>query len=426
MTKKMKISILVSAVILFLASLLALCYFVIQIPLFDASGWYTNEAGQKMYLDYFGKPRTHWVQVEEQYYYFDERTCAMHTGWLTLGDHTYFLGSDGAARTGWMETEKGFYYFNPASCAMARGWIVVGGKTYYMKPTGLMATGWMKSGDDYYYLGEDGSMQTGWLETEKGKYYLDEEGRRQVSWVEVDGKRYFFNVDGTMRTGWLYSGQGTYFLTESGAAHTGWITTDQRRMYMLEDGKAATGTVTVDGIERYFLKDGTYIPLVNQNNKVPADYEIELVDFDGFLVDQTCRDALEALMAAGRAEGHTMVINSAYRDEEMQKRVYQEYIDDYMADGFSYEDAKAIADKYVAVPGTSEHHLGLAIDFGNWGTVYDWLAENAWRYGWILRYIKDDGTVAYEPWHYRYVGKELAKELQESKLILEKYLEAQK
>lgn len=426
MDKKMKISIGVSAGILALAGLLALCYFVLQIPLFDASGWLTDDAGGRMYLDYFGKPSTDWVQVEGKWYYFDEKTCQMQTGWLETKTGKFYLTEDGSAYSGWLQTEEGNYYFDPDSYAMKIGWILDDGKYYYTKSSGLMATGWLKSQGKYYYLGEDGSMQTGWLETEKGKYYLNEEGERQLSWTEIDGKHYFFNIDGTMRTGWLYSGAGTYYLTESGAAHTGWMTLPDCRMYMLEDGKAATGFVTVDGIERYFLDDGTYIPLVNRDNPVPKDYEPVLVDVEGFLVDQTCRDALVELMAAGRAAGHTMVINSAFRDEAKQKSVWEDYINDYMEDGFTYEEARDIADKYVAVPGTSEHHLGLAIDFGNWGDVYEWLAENAWRYGFILRYINDDGSVAYEPWHYRYVGKELAREMFESKLIMEKHLQSLK
>lgn len=427
MNKKMKLGLVISGVVLAVLGILALSYYVLQVPLFDGSGWSVSDTGKKVYLDYFGDPRSGWVESDGQWYYFDEKTCEMQSGWIEIEEETYYLASDGAAASGWTEIEEDRYYFDPGTYAMQTGWIEVDGNRYYTKSSGVMATGWMKSGDSDYYLSpEDGAMQTGWLETEKGKYFLDEEGRRQVSWTEIDGKRYFFNVDGRMRTGWLRTGNGTFYLTETGAAYTGWMTTEKNRFYMLEDGKMATGFVTVDGIERYFLKTGDYIPLVNRENKVPADYEPVLVEVEGYLVDQTIRDALVEMMEGARAAGRTIEISSAFRDEKKQVEVWEEYRTDYMAQGYTYEEAEELTAKYVAEPGTSEHHLGLALDFYNRGDIYEWLAENSWRYGFILRYIKDDGVTAYEPWHFRYVGKEMAKDVYESRLILEKYLETLK
>ena len=90
-----------------------------------------------------------------------------------------------------------------------------------------------------------------------------------------------------------------------------------------------------------------------------------------------------------------------------------------------------MAGQWVAIPGTSEHELGLAVDINadkeqsSNEEVYNWLAENAWRYGFILRYPqgKEDITgIDYEPWHYRYVGKEVAKEIYEAGITLEEYV----
>ena len=90
-----------------------------------------------------------------------------------------------------------------------------------------------------------------------------------------------------------------------------------------------------------------------------------------------------------------------------------------------------MAGQWVAIPGTCEHALGLAVDINadkeqsSNEEVYNWLAENAWRYGFILRYPKgkeDITGIDYEPWHYRYVGKEVAKEIYEEGITLEEYV----
>ena len=91
----------------------------------------------------------------------------------------------------------------------------------------------------------------------------------------------------------------------------------------------------------------------------------------------------------------------------------------------------------VALPGTSEHQLGLALDLvdesyqnldeGQENTkVQKWLMQNSWRYGFILRYPNDKSSVTgiiYEPWHYRYLGRDMARDVYESGLCLEEFLE---
>ena len=92
----------------------------------------------------------------------------------------------------------------------------------------------------------------------------------------------------------------------------------------------------------------------------------------------------------------------------------------------------------MAVPGTSEHQLGLALDIVDVANqvlderqenteVQKWLMKNSWKYGFILRYPTDKSDItgiSYEPWHYRYVGKEAAKEIYEAGICLEEYLNA--
>ena len=104
--------------------------------------------------------------------------------------------------------------------------------------------------------------------------------------------------------------------------------------------------------------------------------------------------------------------------------------------GYSEENARTEAGKVVAVPGTSEHQLGLAVDIVDIENqildedqektaVQKWLMKNSWRYGFILRYPNDKSNITgiiYEPWHYRYVGKEAAKEIYDLDVCLEEYL----
>ena len=109
----------------------------------------------------------------------------------------------------------------------------------------------------------------------------------------------------------------------------------------------------------------------------------------------------------------------------------------YTALGYEKAEAIVLAGQSVAVPGTSEHQLGLALDIvdtSNWSLndsqaetpAQQWLIEHSWEYGWILRYPdgKSDITgIIYEPWHYRYVGRQVAAEIHELGLCLEEYLE---
>jgi D-alanyl-D-alanine carboxypeptidase len=145
-------------------------------------------------------------------------------------------------------------------------------------------------------------------------------------------------------------------------------------------------------------------------------------------VDARIADDLQAMFAAMRADGVYPVINGAYRSHAHQTSIYQSRIAQYQSYGYSYSKAVELAQKEVAIPGTSEHELGLALDIiSNYDTsaVYNWLAKYSWKYGFIHRYPSDKTAItgiSNEPWHYRYVGKEAAKEIYQSGLTLEEYI----
>ena len=132
-----------------------------------------------------------------------------------------------------------------------------------------------------------------------------------------------------------------------------------------------------------------------------------------------------------RAEGIYPVVASGYRTQAEQQEIYDNKIAEYISAGYSKNEAKELTEKWVALPGTSEHQLGLCVDINADGVhsygneVYDWLLKNAYKYGFIKRY-PDDKTditgISNEPWHYRYVGTDAAAEIHKRGICLEEYL----
>lgn len=131
------------------------------------------------------------------------------------------------------------------------------------------------------------------------------------------------------------------------------------------------------------------------------------------------------------------MICSSYRTQAKQQELYENKLQRLIEEGYSYENAVTEAGTVVAVPGTSEHQTGLALDIvdasyqildqGQEDTlVQQWLIEHSWEYGFVLRYpnAKSEITgIIYEPWHYRYVGREAAREMTELDLCLEEYVD---
>lgn len=147
--------------------------------------------------------------------------------------------------------------------------------------------------------------------------------------------------------------------------------------------------------------------LVNPWNPIPDGFSVELENLDNGSVDKRCYPQLLDNQI------------SAFRNQ-----------------GYDEDEAYRLAAREVAVPGTSEHQLGLAVDIidaSNWNLdesqehtpAQQWLMANSWRYGFILRYPNDKSDITgiiYEPWHYRYVGYDVAKEIHERGICLEEYL----
>ena len=182
---------------------------------------------------------------------------------------------------------------------------------------------------------------------------------------------------------------------------------------------------------------GWELMLVNYQYPL-KDYEPELrLVSNNSEVDVRIYDDLVKLLEAGRADGITLFPCSGYRSYELQVKLFTSKVDKLKQKGLSQEEAETTAATEVARPGTSEHITGLCADivsidyqrldsgFADTETA-QWLADNAWKYGFILRFPKGKEHITgviYEPWHYRFVGKEAAREIHEKGITLEEYLE---
>ena len=172
--------------------------------------------------------------------------------------------------------------------------------------------------------------------------------------------------------------------------------------------------------------------LVNRENAVPKNYSVELTRLsNGEQIDSRIYPSLQQMFDDARAQGISPIVISGYRTHDKQEVLMQEKIAAYEAEGNSKSDAKSLAENWVAIPGTSEHQLGIAVDIradkqGSTNEqVYEWLSQNAYKYGFILRYPSNKVEITginYEPWHYRYVGNEAALAIQEQGMCLEEYL----
>ena len=191
-------------------------------------------------------------------------------------------------------------------------------------------------------------------------------------------------------------------------------------------------TITTSTTEKE-INDGKLI-LVNYENALPEDYKIELSNIDETRkFDSRAIDELNKMMKAMKNDGIKNIwVQSSYRSIEYQQGLFNEEVNTYIAQGKTKEEAEKLTLKKINKPGTSEHNLGLAVDFNYVDYNFDklkgfqWLQENAEKYGFILRYKKekeDITKVDYEPWHWRYVGVENAKKMNELDMCLEEYID---
>lgn len=179
--------------------------------------------------------------------------------------------------------------------------------------------------------------------------------------------------------------------------------------------------------------DSWMLILVNSDNPLPDDYQVpEFTELrNNQKVDSRIYPELQQMFDDARAQGYSPYITSSYRTYDEQQQQIDAKVAELVDQGKTNEQAVAEAKLLVAQPGESEHQTGLAIDIGSdvsdedQQAVWDFLKDNAYKYGFIIRYPeekKDITGIDYEPWHLRYVGVEAATEMHETGQCLEEYL----
>lgn len=186
------------------------------------------------------------------------------------------------------------------------------------------------------------------------------------------------------------------------------------------------------------LSDNWKLVLVNERNPLSKDFSVPKLTRlkNRQSIDSRAYPALQKMMDAARAAGYEPLICSSYRTWDKQNELFQRKVSFYVDQGYPRAGAETQASFWVAQPGTSEHQVGLAVDIVDQNyqildekqedtPVQQWLMTHCAEYGFILRYPteKSETTgIGYEPWHYRYVGLDAAKEITEQGLCLEEYL----
>lgn len=189
--------------------------------------------------------------------------------------------------------------------------------------------------------------------------------------------------------------------------------------------------------EKEVRHPGELLTLVNDRNKIPDTWNTNLVQLpNGKQIDQRVYPYLMRMIEDAKKDGCRIVIASAYRSNEKQVSLYNTKCAFYQSQGYDNETSQKKASQWVSQPGTSEHQLGLSVDLVSYDyqlldkkqeetKEQKWLMNHCVEYGFILRYPVSKRRythVNYEPWHYRYVGKDNALEIMDKGICLEEYL----
>ena len=182
-------------------------------------------------------------------------------------------------------------------------------------------------------------------------------------------------------------------------------------------------------VEPSDLSKGNLV-IVNKLHYVDQNFEPEnLVSMSGYGNGYLVKDAHDAyveLYNAAKNDGMNLIVTTSYRNYGFQSTLYYNYVN---------RDGQESADTYSARPGYSEHHTGLAVDLSTpsltnaftefiYTDEYKWMQNNCYKYGFIQRYTDENQYITgYQPeaWHYRYVGKDIAKYIYENNITFEEY-----
>ena len=212
---------------------------------------------------------------------------------------------------------------------------------------------------------------------------------------------------------------------------------DRYKAYMAKENISASDAVTRVNLnldEEFYktvndIKDhSSILVLVNKSHALKSDYVpsdlVSIPSFPNLLLRQVAIDDFENLLAAAKLDNVYLIPYSTYRSYDYQKGLYEKYLK---------EDTQEVVDTYSARPGHSEHQTGLAIDIrssSHWYSLtdndYDWMLNNSYKYGFIVRYPKDNSKITgykEEPWHIRYLGRDIATKVHDKNITYDEYVD---
>lgn len=445
------------------------------------TGWLFDEENNWYLLDTDGAMLTGWQTVGSNTYYFRPDNGTRLTGTQIIDGETYSFsdsgkliservtGNQGETEAGGGATDNNAETGDKAQIIMESacvdaetmlpnenvafyetsgyGWKKEGAVWNYIYKNNIKAANcWVLDEDGtWFFMDKNGALLKGWLDWKGQKYFLNENGAMQIGWMTTENGKYYFRPgNGDMLTGTQVIENQTYDFGQDGRLilnMTGWQTINGDTYFYDSNGKAVTGIVLIDGVQYGFTAEGkldnSIIPwnvvLVNYKNSIPEGFKISKAYINGYYVDARIAGELKTMIKAAKADGVNLRMTSAYRTIARQEYLYKNALNKYLKSGLSYEDALIQTELYHAYPGKSEHNLGLAIDFIYGSSLNDsfaysaagiWLKEHAHEYGFILRYEEDTTDIthiAYEPWHYRFVGVDVAKHIHSAGVCFEEY-----
>ena len=204
-----------------------------------------------------------------------------------------------------------------------------------------------------------------------------------------------------------------------------------------QDSYRADDNPTVAILEDYEFDSSDWrLVLINKQHPIPENYDFKLGTIvEDMRCDERIISDLLNMMRAAKNDGIILKIKSPYRTDSRQEYNFNARIKRYMGQGYSYMEAYKLTSQVITVPGASEHQIGLALDitcdtydsltqgFGD-TKAGKWLAEHSCEYGFTLRYPQGKEyitSIEYEPWHFRYVGREAATIMRDEEMCLEEF-----
>lgn len=268
-------------------------------------------------------------------------------------------------------------------------------------------TGFIRAQENYSAVVEDSDIALAVVSKQTNPYIIDEDDDDELNY---SGEEYIEGVDEAYTLDDILESQENYQADESQIEE------------MSEDYE--------------FDTSDWRLVLINKQHPIPDDYSFSLgIIKDNMRCDERIISDLLTMMQAAKDDGVILKIQSPYRTDSRQEMNFNDRIKRYMNQGYSYMEAYKLTSQIITVPGASEHQVGLALDITS--DSYDsltegfgetkagkWLAEHSCEYGFTLRYPAGKEyitSIAYEPWHFRYVGREAATIMKDEGICLEEF-----